>query len=64
MTRNSLTEIFKGFINYYLTNNVEFEVRLLADELKTYEKLNNFGVDKVKVTKTSSHEIKKILGER
>ena len=51
MILNSLPEIFKGFIDYYLTNNVEFEVRLLADELETYEKINNFGDGKVKVTK-------------
>ena len=48
MILNSLPENFKGFIDYYLTNNV-FEVRLLADELETYEKFNNFGDDKVKV---------------
>ena len=45
MILNSLPEIFKGFIDYYLSNNVEFEFRLLADELETYEKLNNFGDD-------------------
>ena len=34
----------------YLTNNVEFEVRFLIDELETYWKLNSFGDDqKVKV---------------
>ena len=40
MILNSLPESFKGFIDYYLTNNDEFEVQLLADELETYEKLN------------------------
>ena len=57
MILNSLPENFKGFIDYYLTNNV-FEVRLLADELETYEKLNNFGTGKVKVTEKSSFEVK------
>ena len=58
MILNSLPEIFKGFIHYYLTNNVDFELRLLADELETYEKLNNFGTGKVKVTEKSSFEVK------
>ena len=51
MILNLLLEKFKGFINYYLTNNVEFELRLIANELETYEKLNNFGDDKVKLLK-------------
>ena len=61
MILNSLPEIFNGFINYYLTNNVEFELWLMADELETYEKFNNFGDDKVKVTETSSLEVKRSL---
>ena len=61
MILNSLPEIFKGFLDYYLTTKVEIEVRLLADELEINVKLNNFGDDKVKVGKTSSHEIKRSL---
>ena len=59
MILNSLLESFKGFID--LTNNVEFELQILANELETYEKLNNFGDDKVKVTKNPSVEIKRVL---
>ena len=58
MILNSLPEIFKGFIDYYLTNNVEFELRLLAFKFETYEKLNNIGDDKAKVTEKPSFEVK------
>ena len=61
MILNSLPEIFKGFIDYYLTNNVEFELRLLAFEFETYEKLNNIGDDKAKVTEKPSFEVKRTL---
>ena len=62
MILNPLFENFKGFIDYYLTNNVEFEVRLLADELETYRKLNDFGKDKkAKVVEKSSAKIKRVL---
>ena len=58
---NSLSDSFKGFIDYYLTNNVEIQVRLLADELETYEKLYRLGEDgNTKVAKVLSRKTKRV----
>ena len=69
MILNSLSKIIKGFIDYYLTNYVEFELQILADELETYEKLNNFGDEsssKVQRTleKGESSELRKAKRKR